>query len=89
MTDYNETLRKVCDIRKKYYLDCNNKVQVSNSLANALDTFGPSSEQYQAILAILKECLQEIDEQQKTCARDEVVDADMLSAAMSFLDIGK
>ncbi|KAJ5159495.1 uncharacterized protein N7482_006499 [Penicillium canariense] len=62
--------------------------KISNSLENALETFGPSSRQYRAILQILKECLQDIENKQKTQIQKKVVDADMLSAAMSFLEIG-
>ncbi|KAJ5329623.1 hypothetical protein N7541_000212 [Penicillium brevicompactum] len=63
--------------------------KISNSLGNALDTFGASSRQYQAILEILKECLREIESESAERSKDQVVDADMLSTAMGFLDIGK
>ncbi|KAJ6133878.1 hypothetical protein N7523_000200 [Penicillium sp. IBT 18751x] len=62
--------------------------KVSNSLQNALETFGPSSHQYRAILGILEECLQDI-ENEKARTQTQVVDSDMLSAAMEFLKIGK
>jgi hypothetical protein len=45
--------------------------------------------QYQAILGILKECLQDIENESKKRGKAQVVDADMLSAAMGFLEIGK
>lgn len=61
---------------------------MSNSLQNALDTFGPSSHQYRAILGILKECLLDI-ENERARTQAEVVDPDMLSAAMGFLKIGE
>lgn len=63
--------------------------QISNSLTNALDTFGSASEQYRAILAILKEYLQEIEHEKKARGQEQVVDADMLTVAMGFLEIGK
>ncbi|KAJ5900566.1 uncharacterized protein N7473_004636 [Penicillium subrubescens] len=63
--------------------------KISNSLENALETFGPSSRQYQAILNILKECLQDIENQKQTQSQEQVVDPDMLSAAMGFLKIGE
>ncbi|CEJ58050.1 hypothetical protein PMG11_06721 [Penicillium brasilianum] len=63
--------------------------KISNSLENALDTFGPSSRQYQAILNILKECLQDIENQKQRKGQEQVVDPDMLSAAMEFLNIGE
>lgn len=65
------------------------RCQISKSLQNALETFGPSSEQYQAILAILKECLQEIENEEKARGQGQVVDADMLTTAMGFLEISK
>ncbi|KAJ5371384.1 uncharacterized protein N7496_007476 [Penicillium cataractarum] len=63
--------------------------KISNSLENALETFGPSSRQYQAILNILKECLQDIENQKQTMNQEDVVDSDILSAAMGFLKIGE
>ncbi|KAF3384557.1 hypothetical protein F1880_003041 [Penicillium rolfsii] len=63
--------------------------KISNSLGNALETFGPSSRQYQAILSILKECLQDVENRRKTQLREPVVDPDMLGAAMGFLKIGE
>jgi hypothetical protein len=66
----------------------NNTTKISNSLENALQTFGSSSRQYQSIMEILKECLRDIENaRQKN--KSQVVDADMLSAAMGFLEIGK
>ncbi|KAJ5584890.1 uncharacterized protein N7459_004690 [Penicillium hispanicum] len=61
--------------------------KISKSLENALDTFGPASRQYQTILQILKECLQDIEDKKRQ-AQHLVVDADMLSLAMGFLEIG-
>ncbi|OGE55514.1 hypothetical protein PENARI_c004G12537 [Penicillium arizonense] len=63
--------------------------KISNSLENALDTFGPSSRQYQTILGMLKECLHDIENERQVQNNAQVVDADMLSLAMGFLDIGK
>ncbi|KAJ5120802.1 uncharacterized protein N7515_010190 [Penicillium bovifimosum] len=62
--------------------------KISNSLENALKTFGPSSRQYQTILEMLKECLRDIDNESRKQSKTQVVDADMLSLAMGFLDIG-
>lgn len=61
--------------------------QISTSLNNALNTFGPQSQQYQAILQILKDCLQKLDNDKERASRS--VDPDMLSVAMGFLEIGK
>ncbi|KAJ5453596.1 uncharacterized protein N7458_004552 [Penicillium daleae] len=63
--------------------------KISNSLENALETFGPASRQYQAILSILKECLQDIESQKHTKNQKQMVDPDTLSAAMGFLKIGE
>ncbi|KAJ5940391.1 hypothetical protein N7516_000559 [Penicillium verrucosum] len=63
--------------------------KISNSLENALKTFGPSSRQYQTILEILKECLRDIENESQKQSKAQVVDADMLSIAMGFLEIGK
>lgn len=63
--------------------------QISTNLTNALDTFGPSSKQYQTVLEILKEYLRNIDigtgrhDKSKICD----IDPDMLSLAMGFLEI--
>lgn len=40
-------------------------------------------------MAILKECLQEIENEKEARGRKQVVDTDMLSVAMGFLEIGK
>ncbi|KAJ5783134.1 hypothetical protein N7457_004908 [Penicillium paradoxum] len=77
IVDYNESLRKV-------YIS-----PISNSLDNALKTFGASSRQYQIILGMLRECLQDIEEEEQKQSKTQVVDADMLSMAMGFLKIGK
>ncbi|KAE8152912.1 hypothetical protein BDV25DRAFT_150387 [Aspergillus avenaceus] len=61
--------------------------QISVNLNNALNTFGPSSTQYQTILDILKDCLRRIDSDRQY--RSLAVDPDTLSLAMGFLDIGK
>ncbi|KAJ9490040.1 hypothetical protein VN97_g3248 [Penicillium thymicola] len=63
--------------------------KISNSLENALNTFGPSSRQYQTILEMLKECLRDIENESQKQSKAQVVDADMLSIAMGFLEIGK
>ncbi|KAJ5760343.1 hypothetical protein N7520_007499 [Penicillium odoratum] len=60
--------------------------KISNSLENTLNTFGPDSRQYHAVIEILKECLQDIENDKKKCAV-QVVDPDMLSVAMGFLKI--
>ncbi|KAJ5083425.1 hypothetical protein N7456_012852 [Penicillium angulare] len=61
--------------------------KISNSLENALETFGPASRQYQAVLQILKECLHDIEKEKQTSAQEDVVDSDMLSLAMGYLEI--
>ncbi|KGO76347.1 hypothetical protein PITC_017870 [Penicillium italicum] len=63
--------------------------KISNSLENALKTFGPSSRQYQTILGMLKECLRDIESESQKQSKVQVVDADMLSVAMGFLELGK
>lgn len=62
-------------------------LQISNSLENALDTFGPTSRQYHTILEILKECIRDIENSKQTVGSGPLVDEDMLSAAMGFLEI--
>ncbi|KAL4961744.1 uncharacterized protein BDV14DRAFT_119737 [Aspergillus stella-maris] len=61
--------------------------QISSNLANALETFGPSSTQYQTVLDMLKDYMQEIDSLQSE--RRQRLDPDTLSLALGFLDIGK
>ncbi|KAL3479316.1 hypothetical protein BJX99DRAFT_255576 [Aspergillus californicus] len=61
--------------------------QISANLTNALDTYGPSSSQYQIVLEMLKDCLRDIDNIQNKTAPD--LDPDTLSLAMGFLKIGK
>jgi hypothetical protein len=87
--NYNETLRKVHYTTHQGKRHKLTKFQISNSLENALDTFGPSSRQYQTILGMLKECLHDIENERQVQNNAQVVDADMLSLAMGFLDIGK
>ncbi|KAJ5295783.1 hypothetical protein N7508_010604 [Penicillium antarcticum] len=78
------------DIPIQNAIDYNETLRkISNSLENALDTFGPTSRQYQTILAMLKECLRDIDNERQVQKNAQVVDADMLSLAMGFLEIGK
>ncbi|KAJ5239097.1 hypothetical protein N7468_003716 [Penicillium chermesinum] len=74
LTDYNETLRKVGGT-------------ISNSLQNALSTFGAASAQYQVVMEILKDCLKEIEEKKASSQNQELVDSDMLATAMGFLTI--
>ncbi|KAJ5256874.1 hypothetical protein N7478_012978 [Penicillium angulare] len=57
------------------------------NLENALDTFGPASRQYQAVLQILKECLHDIEEEKQTKTQVDIVDSNMLSLAMGYLEI--
>lgn len=64
-------------------------LQISNSLQNALETFGPASRQYHTILGLLVDCLKDIENSKKRAGSTQVVDEDMLSAAMGFLEIGK
>ncbi|EPS32954.1 hypothetical protein PDE_07915 [Penicillium oxalicum 114-2] len=59
--------------------------KISNSLENALDTFGPSSRQAHAILSMLKNCLQRLHDQQPKLATN--VDADLLGSAMELLKL--
>ncbi|PLB47530.1 hypothetical protein P170DRAFT_476215 [Aspergillus steynii IBT 23096] len=60
--------------------------QISVNLNNALNTFGASSRQYQTVLEILKDCLRRIDRDQDH--KPQALDADTLSLAMGFLEIG-
>ncbi|KAJ5813088.1 hypothetical protein N7447_010111 [Penicillium robsamsonii] len=78
------------DERNQNIVDYNESLRkISNSLENALKTFGPSSRQYQTILEMLKECLQDIENESQKQSEAQVVDANMLSIAMGFLEIGK
>ncbi|KAJ5184155.1 hypothetical protein N7492_001771 [Penicillium capsulatum] len=61
--------------------------KLSNSLQNALDTFGPASRQYLAVLEILKNCLRDIEDSKRATGHAPVVDDDMLSTAMGYLEI--
>ncbi|KAJ5249904.1 hypothetical protein N7489_000314 [Penicillium chrysogenum] len=78
------------DERNQSIVDYNESLRkISNSLENALKTFGSSSRQYQTILEMLKECLRDIEKESEKQSKAQVVDADMLSIAMRFLEIGK
>lgn len=78
------------DERNQNIVDYNESLRkISNSLENALKTFGPSSRQYQTILEMLKECLRDIENESQKQSKAQVVDADMLSVAMGFLEIAK
>ncbi|KAJ5956340.1 hypothetical protein N7501_010619 [Penicillium viridicatum] len=78
------------DERNQNIVDYNESLRkISNSLENSLKTFGPSSRQYQTILEMLKECLRDIENESQKQSKAQVVDADMLSIAMGFLEIGK
>ncbi|KAJ5265518.1 uncharacterized protein N7525_006511 [Penicillium rubens] len=78
------------DERNQSIVDYNESLRkISNSLENALKTFGSSSRQYQTILEMLKECLRDIEKESEKQSKAQVVDADMLSIAMGFLEIGK
>lgn len=61
--------------------------QIHTNLTNALNTFGASSQQYQNILKILKECLVDIDNVKKK--KPAALDPDTLSLAMKFLELGR
>jgi hypothetical protein len=63
-------------------------IQISRSLENALETFGPSSIQYHAILELLHDCLRDIEEAKKAPVQP-TVDPDVLSLAMGFLNIAE
>jgi hypothetical protein len=63
-------------------------IQISRSLENALETFGPSSFQYHAILELLHDCLHDIEEAKKTPVQP-TVDPDVLTLAMGFLNIAE
>ncbi|KAL4780984.1 hypothetical protein BJX76DRAFT_360354 [Aspergillus varians] len=62
-------------------------IQISTNLSNALNTYGPSSTQYQTVLGMLKDYLREIDRVWNQGAHN--LDPDTLSLAMGFLEIGK
>ncbi|KAJ5488569.1 hypothetical protein N7539_003459 [Penicillium diatomitis] len=59
--------------------------KISNSLENALDTFGPSSIQAHAILNMLKDCLHRLNNQKLKTAAE--VDAELLNSAMGLLKL--
>ncbi|KAJ5227513.1 uncharacterized protein N7469_007519 [Penicillium citrinum] len=62
--------------------------KISKSLENSLETFGPSSIQYHAILEILQDCLRDIEEAKRRSSQPNV-DPDVLSLAMGFLKIAE
>ncbi|KAL5341187.1 hypothetical protein BJX70DRAFT_396235 [Aspergillus crustosus] len=62
-------------------------LQISTNLTNALNSYGPSSTQYQTVLEMLKDYLREIKRLKSQEA--ENLDPDTLSLAMGFLEIGK
>ncbi|QQK42321.1 hypothetical protein Pdw03_6222 [Penicillium digitatum] len=76
--------------RNQNIVDYNESLRkISNSLENALKTFGPSSRQYQTIIEMLKDCLQDLENESQQQSTAQVIDADTLSIAMGFLEIGK
>ncbi|CBF86874.1 uncharacterized protein ANIA_11340 [Aspergillus nidulans FGSC A4] len=62
-------------------------IQMSTNLTNALNTYGPSSAQYQTVLEMLKDYMREIDRVGRPETQD--LDPNVLSIAMGFLGIGK
>ncbi|KAL1994909.1 hypothetical protein VTN49DRAFT_1096 [Thermomyces lanuginosus] len=56
-------------------------VQLSTNLQNTLNTFGPSSPQYQAVLQTLRDCIREMERQTVS------TDPEMLNFAMQLLNI--
>ncbi|KAL4990126.1 hypothetical protein BDW68DRAFT_175284 [Aspergillus falconensis] len=62
-------------------------IQMSTNLANALNTYGQSSTQYQTVLEMLKDYMRVIDKIRGQETQD--LDPDVLSLAMGFLDIGR
>ncbi|CEL09459.1 hypothetical protein ASPCAL12594 [Aspergillus calidoustus] len=61
--------------------------QISTNLTNALNTYGPSSSQYQMIREMLEEYVKLINRIRDQGTQN--LDPDTLSLAMSFLEIGK
>jgi uncharacterized protein YukE len=61
--------------------------QIHTNLTNALNTFGASSQQYQNILKILKECIHDIENDK--IKMSTALDPDTLSLAMKFLELGR
>ncbi|KAL4996093.1 hypothetical protein BDV10DRAFT_187460 [Aspergillus recurvatus] len=62
-------------------------IQMSRNLANALNTYGSSSTQYQTVLEMFKDYMRYIDRIGGQGTGD--LDPNVLSLAMGFLDIGK
>ncbi|KAJ5638569.1 hypothetical protein N7528_000959 [Penicillium herquei] len=61
---------------------------ITRSVENALNTFGPDSNQYQTVLQILKDFVWDIEKGKlEGTVNDQSVDPDMLSAAMGLLEI--
>ncbi|KAJ5714675.1 uncharacterized protein N7483_011856 [Penicillium malachiteum] len=61
---------------------------ITRSVENALNTFGPDSNQYQTVLQILKDFVRDIEKGKlEGTVNDQSLDPDMLSAAMGLLEI--
>jgi hypothetical protein len=76
---------KVASGRETDYNDV--LIQMSTNLSNALNTYGPSSAQYQTVLEMLKDYMRDIDRVRRQGTQD--LDPNVLSIAMGFLDIEK
>lgn len=86
ITDYNELLDQVY-LNHRINQAPPDLSQIYANLTNALNTFGASSQQYQNILKILQECLDDI--QNDKMKRPAALDPDTLSLAMKFLELGR
>ncbi|KAL6235814.1 hypothetical protein BDW75DRAFT_239788 [Aspergillus navahoensis] len=62
-------------------------IQMSTNLVNALNTYGPSSTQYQTVLEMLKDYMRDINKGRGHRTQD--LDPNVLNLAMGFLYIGK
>ncbi|KAI9375524.1 hypothetical protein BJX61DRAFT_539806 [Aspergillus egyptiacus] len=62
-------------------------IQISANLSNALNTYGPSSDQYQTVLEMLKDCLRDVDKTRNEGSQN--LDPEVLGLAMGFLELGE
>lgn len=87
-TNYNNLLLQLSTDSHSMPMNKAYKKKISTNLNNALNTWGASSHQYQAVLQTLKDLLQRIEQRDAQPVKSAPVDPDMLSQAMEFLKLG-